>query len=132
MRQLEIFYKTLILDLYRRENAIKYDYKDSIEKRYFIVPLRLREQTLDQVNENGERVILSYQVDTKLLEKTERLFLNGYKNEQTNVIEWLRRKGLLGAQATEAQNALLQKWMLVKEDKPNSCYHFDSLLQNLE
>ena len=32
----------------------------------------------------------------------------------------------------EAQNALLYKWMLVKEDKPNSCYHFDKLLQNLD
>ena len=32
----------------------------------------------------------------------------------------------------EAQNALLHKWMLVKEDKPNSCYHFDKLLQNLD
>ena len=31
----------------------------------------------------------------------------------------------------DSQNALLHKWMLVKEDKPNSCYHFDKLLQNL-
>ena len=29
-------------------------------------------------------------------------------------------------------NQLLKKWMLVKEDKPNSCYHFDQLLQNLD
>ena len=32
----------------------------------------------------------------------------------------------------DSQNALLHKWMLVKEDKPNSCYHFDKLLQNLD
>lgn len=75
-----------------------------------------------------ERVHLRYEVDLKLIQKTERLHDNGYKQEQPNVIEWLRSKGLLGTHASEAQNALLQKWMLVKEDKPNSCYHYDMLL----
>lgn len=122
-----------MLDLYRRENAINYDFKDAIEKRYFIIPLRLSAPTPDQMSPDGtERVRIRYEVDSKLLEKTERLYMNGYKQEQPNVIEWLRGKGLLGSHATEAQNALLKKWMLVKEDKPNSCYHFDMLLQDLE
>ena len=113
--------------MYRRENKINYMYQDNIEKRYFIVPLRLSKQVLDpsHVNQNGQRTILSYHIDTKLLLKTERLYLNGYKNEQDNVIGWLRKKGVLDNGNFEAQNALLNKWMLVKDDKPNSCYHFD-------
>ena len=47
VQQLEIFYKTLILDMYRRENNINYTYQDNIEKRYFVVPLRLSKQVLD-------------------------------------------------------------------------------------
>ena len=47
VQQLEIFYKTLIMDMYRRENNINYSYQDNIEKRYFLVPLRLSKQVLD-------------------------------------------------------------------------------------
>jgi len=102
VQQLEIFYRTLILDLYRRENSINYTIRENIQKRYFIVPLRLTEPLPGQLNEKGDRVIISYEVDTKLLQKTERLFLNGYKNEQRNIIEWLRGKGLLGSHALDA------------------------------
>ena len=58
--------------------------------------------------------------------------MNGYKNEQDNVIEWLRKKGILDSSNSEAHNALLRKWMMVKEDKPNKLYNFDMLLQNLD
>ena len=102
VQQLEIFYRTLILDLYRRENSINYTFRENIQKRYFIVPLRLTTPTQEQFNQNGERVVISYEVDTKLLKKTERLFLNGYKHEQKNIIEWLRGKGLLGSNAVDA------------------------------
>jgi len=95
VQQLEIFYRTLILDLYRRENSINYTIREN-------VPLRLTEPLPGQLNEKGDRVIISYEVDTKLLQKTERLFLNGYKNEQRNIIEWLRGKGLLGSHALDA------------------------------
>ena len=102
VQQLEIFYRTLILDLYRRENSINYTFRENIQKRYFIVPLRLTTPTQEQFNQNGERFVISYEVDTKLLQKTERLFLNGYKHEQKNIIEWLRGKGLLGSNAVDA------------------------------
>ena len=102
VQQLEIFYRTLILDLYRRENSINYTFRENIQKRYFIVPLRLTAPTQEQFNQNGERFVISYEVDTKLLKKTERLFLNGYKHEQKNIIEWLRGKGLLGSNAVDA------------------------------
>ena len=46
--------------------------------------------------------------------------------------EWLRDKGLLGAELFDARQALLKKWMFVKGDKPNSCYHYDMFLQDLE
>ena len=102
VQQLEIFYRTIILDLYRRENSINYTFRENIQKRYFIVPLRLTAPTQEQCNQNGERVVISYEVDTKLLQKTERLFLNGYKHEQINIIEWLRGKGLLGSNSVDA------------------------------
>lgn len=41
VEQLEIFYRTLVMDLYRRENKINYNFADNIEKRYFIIPLIL-------------------------------------------------------------------------------------------
>ena len=105
VQQLEIFYRSLILDLYRRETEVDFSFRndgsDKIDKRYFIVPLKLVEQPLDisHVNPEGQRVVLSYQVDTELLQSTERLYLNGYKDEQPNVIEWLRSEGLLQASA---------------------------------
>ena len=58
--------------------------------------------------------------------------MNGYKAEQDNVIEWLRKKGILDSSNYEAHNALLHKWMMVKEDKPNKLYHSDMFLQNLD
>ena len=105
VQQLEIFYRSLILDLYRRETEVNFSFRndgsDKIDKRYFIVPLKLVEQPLDisHVNAEGQRVVLSYQVDTELLQSTERLYLNGYKDGQPNVIEWLRSEGLLQANA---------------------------------
>ena len=54
VQQLEIFYKTLIMDMYRRENNINYSYQDNIEKRYFLVPLRLSKQVLDPSHLNQE------------------------------------------------------------------------------
>ena len=99
------------------------------------MPLRLAKQPLDpsHIRHDGQRSVLTYHIDTKLLQKTERLYFNGYKNEQSgNVIEWLRSKGLLGTENLETQQKLLHKHMLVKEDKPNSCYHFDILCQNLD
>ena len=106
MQQLEIFYRTLILDVYRREKKITFEKQDNIEKRYFIVPLRLAKQPLDpsHIRHDGQRSVLTYHIDTKLLQKTERLYFNGYKNEQSgNVIEWLRSKGLLGTENLETQ-----------------------------
>ena len=73
VQQLEIFYRTFILDLYRRENSINYTFRENIEKRYFIVPLRLTKPSPDQLNAQGERVAISYEIDIKLLQKTERL-----------------------------------------------------------
>lgn len=105
VQQLEIFYRSLVLDLYRRETEVDFSFRndgsDKIDKRYFIVPLKLVEQPLDisHVNAEGQRVVLSYQVDTELLQSTERLYLNGYKDGQPNVIEWLRSEGLLQANA---------------------------------
>jgi len=51
--QLEIFYRTLIMDLYRRENKINYNYSANIEKRYFIVPLRLTNQPVSAAHVNA-------------------------------------------------------------------------------
>mgnify|MGYP007095175828 CR=1 FL=1 len=118
------------MDLYRREHKLNFSNQENTDKHYFIVPLKLSKQALDEthIDQDGQRIVLSYQIDRKLLHKTERLFLNGYKKEQANVIDWLTRKGLLDdANQEAARETLLRKWMLVKEDKPNNCYHYDSL-----
>ena len=92
------------MDLYRRENKINYNFADNIEKRYFIIPLILEKQPLhpSHVNAEGHRTILTYKVDSKLLEKTEQLFKQGYKQAQPNVPDWLRKKGLLITENQEA------------------------------
>lgn len=70
----------------------------------------------------------------------EKIATRGYKNCQPNVLDWLEGKGYpratdknaLTEQTLEEKYGLLAKWMLVKEDKPNSCYHFARLLENLK
>lgn len=98
------------------------------------MPLRLVEQNVDQSHftADGKRKILTYAVDTKLLQKTEALFKRGYNKCQDNVPDWLRKKGLLGSASKEARDALLSKWMFVKSEKPNSCYHYDMFLEDLD
>ena len=58
VQQLEIFYRSLILDLYRRETEVDYSFRndgsDQIDKRYFIVPLKLVEQPLDLSHVDAE------------------------------------------------------------------------------
>jgi len=34
--------------------------------------------------------------------------------------------------AEQLRDNLLSKWMLVKEDKPNSCYHYCDFIGNLK
>ena len=115
------------MDLYRRERSIDFEKENSdIEKKYFLVPLILKKDC------NVSSGQLAYEVDKKLLKKVENITLNGYKKCQPNITEWLRSKGLLDPAGNPGQTALLQKHMLVKEDKPNSCYHFAKLLQNLK
>ena len=89
----------MVRDLYKGEIEVNFEPKAYIEKRYFIVPLRL-----SQHNESGERKILSYHVDSKLLQKTERIFLNGYKKEQDNVVDWLKKKGVYDDENPDASN----------------------------
>ena len=69
------------MDLYRREYKINYNLQaDNIEKRYFIVPLRLIDVgDPSHYTEDGQRKVLVYAVDHKLLVKTERLFKEGYR-----------------------------------------------------
>ena len=58
-----------------------------LEKRYLLIPLRLvRDESKNK---------LRYVVDTKLLKKVEKLYIEGYKKCQPNIIEWLRSKDLL-------------------------------------
>lgn len=132
-RQLEIFHKTLFTDLYHANIELSFEAKDYQEKRYFIVPLKLKQQDRASPSASNAcgRGSLTYEVDRNLLQKTERLFLHGYKSEQQNIIDWLDKKGLRTSSDTESLNSLLREWMMVKEDKPNKCYHFDMLLQNL-
>ena len=127
VQQIQTFHRTLVRDLYRREVSVDYA-KDlgHVEKRYFLVPLKLRKSG------GEEKDILRYEVDKKMLEKVEQLSQRGYKDCQPNIIEWLKLKGLFDMPGAPAQTAILKKWMLVKEDKPNSCYHFAQLLQNLD
>ena len=51
----------------------------------------------------------------------------GYRANQPNILQWLSSKGLTPAD----EETLLRKWMVVKHDKPNSCYHFDNLQRDL-
>jgi len=48
------------------------------------------------------------------------------------VPEWLFKKGLPGDAAREKREEKLRKWMFVKGEKANSCYHYDMFLQNLD
>jgi hypothetical protein len=43
----------------------------------------------------------------------------------------MKSSGLFNPGSEEARTAFLKEWMLVKEDKPNSCYHFVDLLADL-
>jgi len=67
-------------------------------------------------------------LDSKLIKKVCRLKTHGYKQDQPNIVDWIASKKV----GPEAEAALLRKWMAVKEDKPNSCYHFDVLLKDLK
>ena len=89
-----------------------------LEKRYFLVPLILKKDC------DPDSGYVSYEIDKKLLKKVENITVNGYKNCQPNIVDWLKNKGLLDPAGNPLQTELLKKHMLVKEDKPNSCYHF--------
>ena len=85
MQQIQTFHRTLVRDLYRREVSVDYA-KDlgHVEKRYFLVPLKLRKSG------GEEKDILRYEVDKKMLEKVEQLSQRGYMDCQPNIIEWLK------------------------------------------
>ena len=82
-----------------------------------------------------------YEIDNGLLEEVENLERHGYKAVQPKVMDWLQLECSKNAVASgyggpanltsEYGHELLRNWMLVKEDKPNSCYHYDKLLENL-
>ena len=72
---------------------------------------------------------ICYEVDYKLLQKVEKLKLNGYKNEQKNIMNWLADLKITG---NLEKIEKLKERILVKEDKPSNCYSFHKLLENLK
>ena len=71
-----------------------------------------------------------YEIDKKLLQTVQRIGDNGYKNETLNVIQWLKKKGIPLSDRPRMEQALSEK-LLVKEDKPNYCYTYHIMLDNL-
>ena len=57
------------------------------------------------------------------------LAINGYPACKPNINEWLKTKQI---KSIEDRNELLDKYMLVKADKPNSCYTFTDYIENLK
>ena len=57
-------------------------------KKYYIVPLKLQKSKNGSDNQSH----MSYKIDSKLLQKVERLYKNGYKNEQKSIINYLDEK----------------------------------------
>lgn len=123
LQQLEMFYKTLIMDLYRRDRNVEFEGLKDVEKKYYIVPLKRIRHSEGQ---------LRYEIDRKLIEKVEKLCLNGYRNVQQNIIEWTKLKYKKTKNEKYLEDRLLSKWMLVSENKPNSCYTYVNLLKDLK
>ena len=63
-----------------------------ITKKYYIVPLKLSKSLAKDSQIESSENIITYKIDKKLLEKVERLSLNGYKNEQESIMKWLDSK----------------------------------------
>jgi hypothetical protein len=57
-KQLEIFHRTLVTDLYRRDRIVDFTVRDD-EKKYYIVPLRL------SAHDNLGKI--QYQIDRKMI-----------------------------------------------------------------
>ena len=74
----------MFTDLYRRDREVNFS-EGELEKKYYIVPLKL-------VKNDGEFV--RYEIDRKLISKVEQLTLNGYKKCQSNILDWMRSKNI--------------------------------------
>lgn len=60
--------------------------------------------------------------------KVERISKQGYRQLQIPIIQELQEKKI---STLKERIDYLQKYILVKEDKPHRCYHFFQLLENL-
>lgn len=123
INQIETFHKWLMSDIFKRHKVINYaeclneENRDKT-KKYYIVPLKI-----DKGFEG-----LRYQVDSKILEKVEKLSENGYKNEQESIMKWLANKNFA---SFDQKIEKLSERILVKEDKPSNCYTYCRLLDDL-
>ena len=80
----------LITDVYRREYTVDFSkFNESINKKYFIVPL-----ILDQDCRKEGKLNLTYRIDRKLLAKVENIKLYSYPSQDVNIIDWLKKKEL--------------------------------------
>ena len=72
--------------------------------------------------------MMEYVIDRKLLEKVERISLQGYKGTQEPIIKEMETKGI----TDEARFDYMKKHILVKEDKPHRLYHFYEMFEDLK
>lgn len=121
-QQLELFHKTLFSDLYRRDREINFSVREE-EKKYYIVPIILKDF-------QGSK--LAYDIDHELLLEVEQIALHGYAKCQQNILGWLQSNGIDPLKMPKERDELLENHMLVKADKPNSCYHYDTLIGDLQ
>jgi len=85
--------------LFKRNKDINYekclsDENEDKTKKYYIIPLKIKKDENAEMfdfeqTQNKKLTKICYEVDYKLLQKVEKLKLNGYKNEQKNIMSWL-------------------------------------------
>ena len=123
-REIEMFHQTLFMDLYRRDRSINFN-EQELDKKYFIVPIKL-------VQQNGSRA--RYKLDRRFIQKVARIAAQGYTQCQPNILDWMKSKRIdfNRPEHHQLRDSLLEKWMLVKEDKPNSCYNYFDFCGNLK
>ena len=118
LNEIETFHQFLMHDLYREEKPINFSEAFSqgreIDKKYYIVPLKLTSAPGD---------VVSYSIDRDLIKYVDKINRHGYKELQKNIIVEMDEMGLTNQERVKH----MEEHMLVKEDKKHKCYNFIQL-----
>lgn len=131
LSEIENFHN-LVMNSVFTKNKVDFDMLDPTDKKYYIVPIKAvlaKEQQMSMMGKDEQSTPMTYELDHKMLKKSEQFYSKDSQTRQPNVTEKMSVKDI-----TDSDKMIdyLKKHILLNLNRPQNCYKIAKLMTNLK